>query len=81
MRPVDTSEAAHELQLRLYREAGPERRAAIAAELSEILHDLSPAGVRMRHPGFSEEEITREVLRIFYGERRQGADGGGVSRS
>jgi hypothetical protein len=63
----DTSPAAHALQLRLYREAGPERRAEIAAELSEVIRDLCRAGVRMRHPELSEAEVTREMLRIFYG--------------
>jgi hypothetical protein len=69
VRPDDTSEAAHAIQLQLYRTAGPERRVEIAAELSEIIRELSRAGVRMRNPGMSEAEVTREVLRIFYGER------------
>jgi hypothetical protein len=63
------------MQLQLYREAGPERRAQIAAELSELIRDLSRAGVRIRHPEFTEAEVTREVLRIFYGDRRYGHHG------
>lgn len=69
VRPTDTSPAAHAMQIQLYRKAGPERRAEIAAELSEIIRDLSRAGVRMRNPGFTEPEVTREVVRIFYGNR------------
>ena len=76
MRAHDTSEAAHALQLQLYRSAGPERRAEIAAELSEAIRDLSRTGVRMRNPGFTEEEVTREVLRIFYGHLLQGRHAG-----
>ena len=76
MRAYDTSEAAHALQLQLYRSAGPERRAEIAAELSEAIRDLSRAGVRMRNPGLTEAEVTREVLRIFYGDLRQGRHAG-----
>lgn len=68
MRSLDTSVRAHERHLRAYRDAGSERRAAIAAELSETIRDLSRAGVRMRHPNFSEEEVAKEVCRIFYGE-------------
>ena len=34
MRPNDTSRAAHALQLRLYREAGPERREVLWLKLS-----------------------------------------------
>lgn len=62
---MDTSPAAHAMQLQLYRKAGPEGRAQIAAELSEIIRDLSRAGVRMRNPAFTEAEVTREVHRIF----------------
>ena len=69
MRANDTSPAAHAVHLRLYREAGPERRAEIAAELSEMLRELSREGVRMRHPDLTEAEVTREVRRIFYGDR------------
>ena len=76
MRPYDTTEAAHEVHLRAYRKAGPARRAEIAAELSEVIRELSRAGVRMRHPELSEEDVTREVCRIFYGERRRVRDGG-----
>jgi hypothetical protein len=32
--------------------------------------------VRMRNPGFTEAEVTREVLRIFYGHLRQGRHAG-----
>lgn len=71
MRPGDTTPAAHAVHLRAYRKAGPERRAEIAAELSEGIRELSRAGVRMRHPDFSEEEVTREVCRILYGDSRK----------
>lgn len=64
---TDTSPAAHALQLRLYREAGPERRAEIAAELSEVIRELCRTGIRLRHPEFSEAQVRREMLRIFYG--------------
>ncbi len=63
----DTSPAAHARQLQLYRQAGPARRAEIAAELSEVMREISLAAVRARHPKFSEDEVRREVLRIFYG--------------
>lgn len=67
MPTTDTSPAAHLLQIQLYREAGPTRRVEIAAEMSDTLRELARAGVRLRHPRFSETEVTREVLRIFYG--------------
>ena len=75
MRPNDTTAAAHALHLRAYRRAGPARRAEIAAELSEAIRELSRAGVRMRYPDWSEDQVTREVCRIFYGELRRERDG------
>lgn len=67
MIPMDTSPAAHAVQLELFRQAGPARRVEIAAELSDALREIARAGVRARQPGLSETEVTREVLRIFYG--------------
>ena len=64
---TDTSPSVHALHIRLYREAGPERRAAMAAELSEVIREVSRAGVRLRHPEFSEAQVNRELLRILYG--------------
>jgi len=68
MRAMDTSPAAHALQLQLYRQAGPGRRAEIAAELSDAIREFARAGVRARHPELSEAQVTRELLRVFYGD-------------
>jgi hypothetical protein len=68
--PPPQTAAAHALQLQLYRDAGPERRAEIAADLSEAIRAACRAGVRLRHPDFSEAQINREVIRIFYGQVR-----------
>ena len=66
MRCADTSHAAHEAQLELYRQAGPSRRAEIAAELSDAIRELARAGVRLRHPAYDEQRVTAELLKIFY---------------
>jgi len=63
----DTSAAAAAHQLELYRLAGPQRRVEIAAELSDAVRELARAGVRLRHPEFSDDQVRRELLRIFYG--------------
>ncbi len=63
----DTTPEARARQLHLYREAGPDRRVEIAAEMSDSLRELARAGVRQRNPGYSDREVTRELLRIFYG--------------
>lgn len=67
MPELDTSPAAHAIQMRLYREAGPQRRAEMAAEMSDLIREMCRAGVRARHPELSDAEVRREMLRIFYG--------------
>jgi hypothetical protein len=69
MRPDDTTRAAHELQLELYRKAGPERRVQIAAELSDTVRELAREGIRRRHPEFDEHRVSQELLRILYDVR------------
>jgi len=67
MPELDTSPAAHAIQMRLYRDAGPQRRAEMAAEMSDLVREICRSGIRSRHPDFSETEVTRELLRILYG--------------
>jgi hypothetical protein len=63
----DTSPKMSEAQLRLYREIGEIGRARIAVEMSDLLRDLAIAGVRNRHPEYDEEQVSAEVLAVFYG--------------
>jgi hypothetical protein len=63
----DTSPRAAELQLELYRRATPAQRAQIAVDLSEAVRQTALAGIRSRHPEYSEEEIAREFIRVVYG--------------
>jgi C4-dicarboxylate-specific signal transduction histidine kinase len=66
----DTTSRMAAIQLRLYREAGPSRRAQIAVDLSEAVRATTLAGIRRRHPEYSEEEVRTAFLRIVYGFRR-----------
>lgn len=65
----DTSPRMSEAHLRLYREIGETGRAQIAVEMSDLLRDLAIAGVRDRHPEFDDEQVSAEVLAVFYGRR------------
>jgi hypothetical protein len=47
----------HDLYLRILRGMTPEQRLAKAFELGEMGRELLRAGLRLRHPGRSEEEI------------------------
>jgi hypothetical protein len=66
----DTSPRAAAVQLGLYRRAGPSGRARVAVELSDAVHDTTVAGIRRRHPEYSERDVALSFLRLVYGFRR-----------
>lgn len=55
------------MQLQLYREAGPARRVQIAVELSDAVRETALAGIRRRHPDYSERKVRDTFLRVVYG--------------
>lgn len=63
----DTSPRAAALQLQMYREAGSARRAQIAVELSDAVRATAMAGIRRRHPEYSDRDVKAEFLRLLYG--------------
>jgi hypothetical protein len=63
----DTTPAAAARQLQLYRETGPARRAQIAVDLSDAVRATAIAGIRRRHPEYSDEEVAARFLWIVYG--------------
>jgi hypothetical protein len=68
MRPFDTHHHAHDVQLRLYRQMSPERRAEIALELSEDVRRITCDGIRQRHPEYSDEDVRHALVALIYGE-------------
>jgi hypothetical protein len=68
MRPRDTTPDAAERQRDWYRACGPGRRGELALEMSEEARELTRAGIRGRHPEWSEAEVTAELLRIVLGD-------------
>lgn len=68
-RPADTSPDAWAVQRDiLSRMTGPER-VAMAAEMSESARALTAAGIRHRHPDWSEEQVHRALLTRLLGRR------------
>ncbi|RLE30317.1 hypothetical protein DRJ54_02945 [Candidatus Acetothermia bacterium] len=47
----------------------PEERLQRGLELAELVRALLAAGVRARHPEYSEEEVRLAVIRIVLGEK------------
>jgi hypothetical protein len=67
-RPLDTSEAADKVQIEIYRRMTPERRLQLGLEASALSFELQAAGVRFRHPEYSDEETRVAVTRINLGD-------------
>jgi hypothetical protein len=63
----DTSARAAAIQLSLYRKAGPAGRARSAVEISEAVRQTTLAGIRRRHPEYSERDVARSFIRLVYG--------------
>ena len=52
-------------QFEALRRMTPERRLALAEQLYWTARELKAAGVRAHHPDWSEEQVAREVKRLF----------------
>lgn len=68
MHSRDTLPAAHELQLRCYRAMSGAARVALAAQLSEDVRAIAMAGIRTRHPEYSDREALYALQRILLGD-------------
>lgn len=66
-RALDTSVEAAEMQHRLHQELGTEARVALAMSASELAREFAKAGLRDRHPEYTEEELLRELTNKLHG--------------
>ncbi|MDQ3335181.1 MAG: hypothetical protein M4D80_08465 [Myxococcota bacterium] len=64
----DTSQAAADRQLAIYRAMSPARRGELALEMSVAARELALAGVRHRHPLYSTEEQQFALFRLLLGD-------------
>lgn len=64
MPKTDTSQAAAEAQLGALRRLLPERRLALAVDMSLTARALIGARLRTEHPEWSEPEMRRQLLRL-----------------
>jgi hypothetical protein len=67
MHARDTSPAAGAVHLELYRQIGAARRAQIAADLSDAVRATAIAGIRRRHPDYSDRDVAGLFIKIVYG--------------
>lgn len=59
--PADTSTAAHQAQMRVYRRMSPEARLRTASNMSLEMDELTRTGIRARHPGYTAEQVEDAV--------------------
>ncbi len=52
-----------EKYLEIVRSIPPGKRARIAMEWSDAVREMMAAGIRSQHPGISEEDVRKEVIK------------------
>jgi len=67
MHARDTTPEVAAMQEESYRQMGPAGRFNVAAELSNIVRELARAGIQRRHPEYSTEEISNQLVWYVYG--------------
>ena len=45
-----------------------ERKGEIAARLSDDIRAIAREGIRLRHPEYSEAEVSRELIALLFGK-------------
>ena len=63
---LDTTPEAARLHEQAYRELGNDGRFRIALELSDLTHTFAVAGIRLRHPEWSDEDAGH-LAAVLYG--------------
>lgn len=64
----DTSAESHAVQLGVYRRLGSTRRLEIALDMSAAVRELTRAGIRQRHPEYSETDVDSALWRLLWGD-------------
>jgi hypothetical protein len=66
--PADTTPEAAAVQLEIYRQMHPLQRLELALSMGDTGRSLATAGVRSRHPEYSDEQVRLAVIRLTLGE-------------
>ena len=66
-RPRDTTQEARAMQMSALERIGPEGRVKVALELAEFVRAMHLAGLRSRHPDWSEERAIHHIVATQYG--------------
>ena len=69
VRPADTSTEAWQVHHEALRRLTGTERVAMAFEMSAAARDLTEAGIRHRHPDWSDEQVRDALLELLLGEQ------------
>jgi hypothetical protein len=67
--PADTTPEAARFQFDVFRSMPPQRRLELALQMSTALRNVAAAGVRSRHPEYTEQQVRLAVARLTLGEK------------
>ncbi len=65
---IDTSVEAEKKQIEILREMGPEKRLMNSISLAQTARKLMAAGIKLRHPDYSEDQVRLATIRLVLGE-------------
>ena len=63
--PADTSKEAAKVQAEALRRMGLSGRAELTMQLCDNLRQITKAGIRHRHPDYTDQQITQAYLRLI----------------
>jgi hypothetical protein len=66
--PLDTTADANEFQLRVYQRMGGAARVAAAFRLSAFVRETAVAGIRYRHPEYTDQQAPFAWQRLSLGD-------------
>ena len=66
--PLDTSLEAARVQWRIFRQMPASQRLHLALSMGDSIRRIVAAGVRSRHPLYTEEQVRQAVIRLSLGE-------------
>jgi hypothetical protein len=66
--PLDTTVDADAAQFEAYRRLGAAGRMAAAFRLSATSRHLATAGIRRRHPEYSDDDVHLALARLLFGD-------------
>ena len=66
--PLDTAPEAQAAQDDAYRRMGGPERSAVMFRLNQLARQTAAAGIRARHPEYDDQQVTRALFRLLFGD-------------